>query len=201
MTADEFTRRWNLNHQNGNLLPHRDVDGVIFLWDEGYEGPPPQKAPPGRRVDPFGNVIQDQGSVTPFVPPPPVTPAPLPRDVRPGGFSQAFLPPLGAQREPRPSFFTPGAGVPAHPPATLPPITPRPPAPPPAPAQELPFGLPQAPPNTAPAPYVPPAGTSPPVPLEEKPSLLRQLGTFALLTAPAWGTFLYINRQTLLRKL
>lgn len=235
MTADEFARKWALTHANSNLLPHRDADGVIFLWDETYEGPPPAKAPPGRRVDPYGNVIQDQPDVTPFTPPPPIAPPPGPRDVRPGGFAQAFLPPLSAERQPRPSFFTPGAGVPAHlPPVTLPPpptqtpggvLIPQPgagfpPTPPaaPAPGFQLPPGLPGLPglpppqiPTLPPTQQLPPGlpppggfqtpGEAPPSAIAVKRSLLSQIATTLVLTSPAWGTYLYLNRQSLIRSL
>lgn len=108
-TADDFERLWRASHPNSNLLPHRDVDGVIFFWDEAYEGPPPPHAPPGRRIDPYGNIIHDEPPVVPYVipQPPPAPPTTATRVPRMPGGPGAFSLPGAASYVPLPTLPPP----------------------------------------------------------------------------------------------
>lgn len=207
----------------GEPLPHRDRNGVLFLWDDQTQGPFPPYAPPGTRIDPYGNIIHDEPAVTPFEPGPPATP-PLPSrppiDVRvprgprdlggfypqrdpitrriPGAEQIPGPPSPGAERVPRPP------GPPAPPTEPSGEQTPRPRGPaPPAPPRTPPLGPygtgePQLPPTPPGRPPLGPYGAGEPLPATgERPPLniLKSIGTFALLTAPAWATFIVLRTR------
>jgi len=153
-TADDFERLWRASHPNSNLLPHRDIDGVIFFWDEAYEGPPPLHAPPGRRIDSYGNIIHDEPQVVPYVipQPPPAPPTTATRVPRMPGGPGAFSLPTAATYVPLPTTAPP-LGLPATPPF-LPPVS-LPPTPPTPPiVSKPPVGLPTSLPAGYPSPVI-----------------------------------------------
>jgi hypothetical protein len=46
--------------QQPDWLPHRDQNGILFMWSDSVEGPPPAQAPPDRIIDANGNFVATQ---------------------------------------------------------------------------------------------------------------------------------------------
>lgn len=148
------------------LLIHADVNNQRFLWDESVQGPAPRIAPADRRIDDAAVNLLPANVVSVF---------PIGPSVDAGGaIVQPPTPIPGGSTRPFQDRLPPGGLgdilLPRSPPDAR---------------RPAPVFLP----GTGPA--VPgPSQTAPASPIEA-PSLLKNILVFTLLTAPAWGAFVY----------
>lgn len=147
--------------QASDWFPHRDASGIVFMWSDSVEGPPPLQAPPERIIDAQGRFVYgtpEQAGILPSgeaVPPfGPVAPTP----------PEAYW----AESVPRPRRFS-LIGPPA-----LTQVVERPP------------GYIQLPSGTGPNKTVDQGGILD----DAKKKTLKELGLLALLTSPVWAPVL-----------